>query len=154
MGFYVAPSKWEIQHAGQIFAGQQYAAAHGGELPDTRLWTMLEYRHSLNARRFDFYHPNVGRLLEQAGKAAPSTPAVDVLHDWRSIMRTSSESPVASTPPLSPPIPSYGSSSGQDVNPPVGPAAVPEPSAVVLLTLAMASTVLAAGFQRFRRRSR
>lgn len=153
MGFYVAPTKWEVQHAGQIFAGQQYAAAHGGELPNTPLWRMLEFRHSLNEKRFDHYHPNVGRILEQAGKpTAPPVTSEGALPAWRSIMRgPTSEPPIVPTFPLTPPIPSYGPPSGPDGGPPVGPAAVPEPSAVVMLAVAMVSTVLVAGFQRVRR---
>ncbi|WP_165072791.1 hypothetical protein [Paludisphaera rhizosphaerae] len=146
MGFYVAPSKWEIQHAGQIFSGQQYAATHGGELPDTPMWRMLEFRHALNERRFDHYHPNVGRILELANGSSPTT-SVEVSPTWTNIMR-------GSTTPSMPPVPSYGgdgSSVGQDVDTPVSSTAVPEPSAVVMMALAMVSALLFAGFQRLRR---
>lgn len=152
MGFSVAPTKWEIQHAGQIFAGQQFAATHGGQLPDTPMWRMLEFRHSLNERRFDYYHPNVGRILDLADGASSSTTSDDATPAWQNIMRgpTTSVSPL----PTMPPVPSYGnegSSVGQNGDTPVTTTAVPEPSAVVMMGLAMVSALLFAGFQRMRR---
>ena len=65
MSFIVHPSKWEVEHAGAIFSGQAYQATHDGELPDTPMWRMLEFRHSLNSARFDHWHPNVGLMLER-----------------------------------------------------------------------------------------
>ena len=152
MGFSVAPTKWEIQHAGQIFAGQQYAATHGGQLPDTPMWRMLEFRHSLNERRFDFYHPNVGRILDLADGVSSSTTPDDVTPAWQNIMRGPTTS--TSTPPSLPPVPSYSretSSVGQGTDTPVSTTAVPEPSAAVMMALAMVSALLFAGFQRMRR---
>lgn len=65
MSFIVHPSKWEVEHAGAIFSGQAYQATHDGQLPDTPMWRMLEFRHSLNSARFDHWHPNVGLILER-----------------------------------------------------------------------------------------
>lgn len=144
MGFYVAPTRWEIQHASQIFAGQQYAAAHNGQLPDTPAWRMLEFRHSLNAKRFNYYHPNVGRILELAGGPPPAIPNVPP-----PATQTITPDPPSATDIPSPPPP--GSTVAQELDPPV-PQIAPEPSAVVMMALAMISAVLFVGFQRLRHR--
>jgi hypothetical protein len=140
MGFMVPPSKWEIGHAAPIFAAQKYQAAHEGQLPDTRMWRMLEFRHDLNARRFNFYHPNIGRMIE-AQNMKPLVPPI-----------IPPAPPIV--PPVFPPTDPGGGGGGTTVDPPPnpqGPNAIPEPSAFVML--AMAVLVAGLGFNRFRRRS-
>ncbi len=105
MGFIVPPSKWESQHAVPIFTAQKFQAANGGRLPSTPMWRMLEFRHALNAARFNFYHPTVGRMIEsQAGKpAGPPLPQV-IVPGWKGTMRGPTPPPVV-PPPIIPPPP-------------------------------------------------
>lgn len=65
MGFIVHPSKWEVDHARVIFAGQAYQASHDGQLPETAMWKRLEFRRELNPDRFERWHPNIALMLEQ-----------------------------------------------------------------------------------------
>jgi hypothetical protein len=122
MSFIVRPSKWEVEHAKGIFAGQAYAATHGGELPDTPMWRMLEFRHTLNPARFDFWHPNVGLLLESRPSGTPTggQPAPQEL----------TEKPITPTTPVTPPteVPPTTTTREQEIPP--TPHAVPEPTAV------------------------
>jgi hypothetical protein len=64
MGFIVHPSKWEVDHARAIFAGQAYQASHDGLLPETAMWERLEFRYDLNPGRFAHWHPNIALMLE------------------------------------------------------------------------------------------
>lgn len=139
MGFLVPPSRWEIQHAAPIFAAQQYQAAHDGRLPSTRMWRMLEFRHNLNARRFNFFHPNIGRMIE-AQNMVPPTPILPPVP------------PVV--PPVVPPTdPGGGGGTGEPPPNPQGPGGtVPEPSAFLMFAAAM--LVVGLGFTRIRRRAR
>lgn len=96
MGFVVSPSKFEIEFHRQIFAGQAYAAMHDGALPLTRFWREMEFRHDLNAARFDHYHRNIGMILEHDGNHVS-----DLMrnHDWTGCMRE----PTVSLCPIEPP---------------------------------------------------
>jgi hypothetical protein len=146
MGFIVPPSKWEIRHAAPIFAAQKYQAANDGQLPDTRMWRMLEFRHSLNAKRFNFYHPNIGKMIETQYNRPPAPiipppPPIDP-----------PVAPLIPPVPSVPPVPPDGGGTGQDPNPIVPQLpAVPEPSA--FLMLAGAILVVGLGLTRFRRRA-
>jgi hypothetical protein len=64
MGFIVHPSRWEVDHARAIFAGQAYQASHDGQLPETAMWEKLEFRYDLNSARFAHWHPNIALMLE------------------------------------------------------------------------------------------
>lgn len=141
MGFIVPPSKWESQHAKQIFAAQSYQSANGGQLPETRMWKMLEFRHGLNATRFNFFHPNIGRMIESQDDVPTPIPQVPpVIRD--------PEVEAWVMPQLLPPM--------QIVNVPEGPGRpvpqtlVPEPSAILMFAAAV--LVMGLGFGRFRRR--
>lgn len=148
MGFIVPPSKWEIQHAGQIFAAQNYQAAHGGQLPDTRMWRMLEFRHDLNTGRFNFYHPNIGRMIAAQGATPTPTPTpvpqvIDPgVEAW-------------SMPPLMAPMEiakiTEGGTSAPPPGPPIPLGVAPEPASFVMLAAAILAMGL--GFHGFRRRS-
>ena len=153
MGFIVPPSKWEIQHAGQIFAAQNYQAAHGGQLPDTRMWRMLEFRHDLNASRFNFYHPNIGRMIAAQGATPPPTPVQQVIDGWKGHMRGPTGDPtnpvVPPTTPIQPP-PDPGGGTVVDPTPvPQVPTSVPEPASILMFAAAI--LVAGLGFHRFRR---
>lgn len=104
MGFIVRPSAWEVQHARGIFEGQAYQAQNGGQLPDTPMWRMLEFRYSVNAARFTYFHPNIGRMIEQ--KLTPPAPVTPV------------DPPPVDPPPLTPPVP---------LEPPVDPPPITPP---------------------------
>lgn len=143
MSFIVHPSNWEIEHAGAIFRGQVYQATHDGQLPDTPMWRMLEFRHSLNAARFDHWHPNVGLILEQ------KQPDVEGLqlsqHDtnnWMGNMRDPLQSfvPDAFTNTPSPPDVSALRAIAK-APPTLNSQSVPEPSAALQGLTALALTV-------------
>ncbi|APW63393.1 hypothetical protein BSF38_04959 [Paludisphaera borealis] len=87
MGFIVHPSKWEAEHAGAILAGQAYQSTHDGRLPDTAMWKMLEFRHSLNPSRFDHWHPNVALILENREPVGFQSVRVLQPHRWMGHMR-------------------------------------------------------------------
>jgi len=70
MGFIVHPSQWEVDHARAIFAGQAYQASHDGQLPETAMWKMLEFRHELNPARFTHWHPNIALIFENRDPAS------------------------------------------------------------------------------------
>ena len=138
MGFIVPPSKWEIQHAKQIFAAQNYQAANNGQLPDTRAWRMLEFRHDLNPTRFGFFPPNIALMIEAQNITPPGDPGTDPPID----------------PPITPPVdPPTG---GQEITPPPpnegGAPTVPEPASFLMLIVALLTVGLC--FQRARRRAR
>ncbi|MDG3008009.1 hypothetical protein [Paludisphaera mucosa] len=160
MGFIVPPSKYEIQHAKQIFAAQTYQSTHNGQLPDTRAWRMLESRHALNATRFDFYHPNIGRMIEGRGFTPPATQVV--VKGWQGHMRGPETTPIVPIiPPVVPPVVDVVPTTptlpptGQEVTPP-GPLApqsvVPEPAAFLMFAVAMLTMGLF--FHHARRRPR
>ena len=137
MGFIVPPSQWEIEHARPIFAAQKYQDANNGQLPDTRVWRMLEFRHDLNPARFNFFHPNIGRMIERQDTPTPLPPPAE-----------QGLNPPPVDPPLTPPV------EQEIVDPPpggVGGVATPEPSS--LLMLASAVLTLGLGYNRSRRRS-
>ncbi len=164
MGFIVPPSKWEAQHARGIFAAQSYQAANNGQLPNTRVWQMLEFRHNLNPSRFNFYHPNVGRMIEGQGDS-PAPPAEQIVRGWEGHMRGPEPVPQVIDPPVAPPPtvrlpppppvgpppvvgppivppvdPPLNPPGGQVVdptNPPPNPQAVPEPAAFLMFAVAI-----------------
>lgn len=175
MGFIVHPSEWEVEHAGAVFAGQAYQATHDGALPDTPMWRMLEFRHSLNPARFDHWHPNVGLILENGDSGtftegvAGASPAP---HHWIGYMRGPSPSTAIglprvwgvgiTLPPTShfsppgftpvPPISEAATSTGSQPPPPppASPSVVPEPFAVLqgLTAVALAGAYLARRVRR------
>jgi len=156
MGFIVPPSKWEIQHARPIFAAQEYQAANNGQLPDTRAWRMLEFRHDLNPSRFNFYHPNIGRMIE-AGRIVPPTETPDSGGPGGTV--DPEIIPPIVDPPVDPPItPPLDPPAGQEVGPPTSgqqdAPAVPEPAAILMFAIAILSVGLVFQFQRTKRRSR
>lgn len=59
------PSPFEVSHARFIYLSREYQTFHGGDLPPTRPWGRLEHRWELNPARFDYFHPNVGRMIER-----------------------------------------------------------------------------------------
>lgn len=156
MSFIVHPSKWEAEHAGAIFAGQSYQSTHDGQLPDTPMWRMLEFRHSLNSARFDHWHPNVGLILEHREPGLESAN-LSGPHGWIGHMRGPGwhhegvvpEQLANTIPPseVSPPL------SSLTAPPPTTTAtqSVPEPSAVFQGLTAIALTV---AFVLKRRRGR
>lgn len=157
MGFIVPPSKWEIQHAKPIFAAQKYQAAHGGQLPQTPMWRKLEFRHSLNSARFNFYHPNIGRMIEAQGGSP--TPVQQVIDGWKGHMRGPTPEVVAPgeiIPPeivvIPPPADTGGGSSVTPPPNPLSPQVVPEPTSILMF--AGAVLVMGLGFHRSRRRPR
>lgn len=144
MSFTVRPSQWEIEHAGGIFAGQAYQVQHNGQLPDTPMWRLLEYRYSVNAARFTFYHPNIGRMIAQKLTPPPPPPVVPPVTP----PPVTPPSPITPPPPVGPPItppPTDGGGSdggGQVIVPPPGPGdggaiTVPEPGAFSMLLVSM-----------------
>ena len=146
MSFIVHPSKWEVEHAGGIFKGQAYQATHDGQLPDTPMWRMLEFRHSLNAARFDHWHPNVGLLLEHREAKVESARISQTYNDkWIGYMR----GPQWPSQPIAPeqytnPIPPSDVTGLRAIGKaPSSPAyqAVPEPSAAIQGLTALALTV-------------
>ncbi|AMV40612.1 PEP-CTERM sorting domain-containing protein [Planctomyces sp. SH-PL62] len=183
MGFVVPPSKWEVQHAKQIFAAQAYQSANNGQLPDTNAWRALEFRHSLNPGRFNFYHPNVGRLIELGGAPMPpSPPAQQGVKDWEGHMRgPEATTPVVPTPadpqvlipptiippvvpppivtppivtpPVVPPLNPPAGQGGTTPPGPTGPQAV-VPEPATFLMFAVAILTVGLFFQRARRRPR
>lgn len=153
MGFIVPPSKWEIQHAGRIFAAQNYQAAHGGQLPDTPMWRMLEFRYDLNARRFTFNHPNISRMIVSQRVTPPTSTVPQVIDVPKDPVPGPPDVPTNPVLPLTPPLPPPDSGGGTIVNPtpvPLTPTTVPEPSAIVMFAAAV--LVAGVGFHRFRRR--
>lgn len=146
MGFMVPPSKWEVQHARQIFAAQAYQSANGGQLPETRLWKMLEFRHGLNSARFNLFHPNIGRMIESQDDVPtplPQVPGDPQVEAW--VM-----------PPLMPPmqivnVPPGGTGSNPNPGEPVPQTLVPEPASILMFAAAV--LVMGLGLGRFRRRS-
>ncbi|WP_165250890.1 hypothetical protein [Paludisphaera soli] len=163
MGFVVPPSKWEAQHARQIFAAQSYQSANNGQLPDTRVWRMLEFRHNLNPSRFNFYHPNIGRMIDLQGET-PAPPAEQIVRGWEGHMRGPEPVPQVINPPVNPPvippvippiIPPLNPPAGQGgtpTTPPVTPQAVPEPAAFLMFAVAILTMGLF--FHRARRKPR
>ncbi|WP_337176685.1 PEP-CTERM sorting domain-containing protein [Paludisphaera sp.] len=154
MGFIVPPSKWEIRHAAPIFAAQKYQAANDGRLPDTRMWRMLQFRHSLNANRFNFYHPNIGKMIETQYNRppVPIVPPPFIPPDVPVPPIDPPPAPIVPPLPIVPPVPPDGGGTGTNPNPVVPQLpAVPEPSA--FLMLAGAILVAGVGVVRLRRRS-
>ncbi len=88
-------------------------ASPDGSLPSSSFVAYLQWRRSLNTARFDYFHPQLGQLLNPGQIARVDTPATGG---------------VTPPPPIQPPPP---------VIPPINPE-VPEPSsaAVALLLLA------------------
>jgi hypothetical protein len=119
--FAVPPSPFEVDHAGQILAGLRYQAEHGA-LPDTPMWRMLEHRHAINPVRFDFYHPNVGRILDGLTLAPPF---VTHHHGWVGHMRGPKLAPLVVRPDA----------------PPVVVASVPEPPTLGLWLVGLAAVL-------------
>ncbi len=111
MGFTVRPSAWEVQHVRQISAGQAYQASHSGQLPNTPVWRMLEFRYSVNAARFSHYHPNVAQMIQIKNTIpTPSAPVPPI-----------TPPPSIVVPEVPPPI----------INPPVDPITPPKEQVVV-----------------------
>ncbi len=146
MSFIVHPSQWEIEHAGAIFSGQAYQAAHDGQLPDTPMWRMLEFRHSLNAARFSHWHPNVALILENREPAAESPQySLPRVHGWIGHMRGPALPVQSFTPeqlastPLTPDVADWRAIT--QTPPQVQTQAVPEPSAALQGLTALAFTL-------------
>lgn len=137
MGFITRPSEYEIEHHVQIFAGQAYAATHGGSLPDTRFWREMEFRRSLNPARFDHWHHNIGWMLEHDGNHAsrPIRP-----HSWVGRMRGPAV-PIVPQRPVEP------------TTPILNPRTIPEPASLATLSISLALW-LAAAFILGRRETR
>jgi len=150
MGFIVRPSAWEVQHARGIFAGQAYQAQNGGQLPDTPVWRMLEFRYSLNTARFTYFHPNVARMIEQKltpppvapppvapPPVEPPPPITPPITPPPAIVIPPPVDPPPITPPITPPVDPPGE---QIIDPPPAPGgggAVPEPGAFAMLLVAV-----------------
>lgn len=128
----------ERQHA-ELTYGREYAADHGGLLPDDRFWTIVEHKFSVtmetgHLHRFQHYHPFI-------------TPLLLTDYELRHQRVATLPPPVATLPPpvatLSPPVPmTPPSAPGQATPPPsVVVSAVPEPTSWLLLGLGLCLTL-------------
>lgn len=160
LGFAYRPTAWEVQHAPGILAGQAYQAQNDGLLPDTPMWRMLEFRYSLNASRFTYFHPNVARMIEQKLTMPPPPPVTPPpptvtppppITPPPSIVIPPPTDPPPVTPPVDPPP------GGQIIDPPPpggDTGVVPEPSAFAMLLVAVAALAVFCVHMRIRARGR
>lgn len=150
MGFIVRPSPWEVQHARGIFAGQAHQAQNGGQLPDTPMWRMLEFRYSLNTARFTYFHPNVARMIEQKLTPPPvepppveppppiAPPPPPIIPPPEIVIPPPTPTPT-DPPPITPPVDPPVDPPGEQIidPPPDGGGVVPEPGAFSMLLVAV-----------------
>lgn len=178
LSFALPPTPWELQHAQGILAGQAYQAQTGGLLPDTPMWQMLEFRYSLNASRFTYFHPNVARMIEQKLTMPPPTtppvtpppvtpppptvvpPPTPPITPPPAIVIPPPTDPPPITPPVDPPPtdpPTDPPPGGQIVDPPGpgdNPGAVPEPSGFAMLLVAVVALGVFCFHAKFRNRNK
>lgn len=119
-------SPFELDHLVFLRWSRQYQLHHEMQLPDIRPWHRLIARHDENPDRFDFWHPHIGRWIEEQEAiripshlllAPPPHLSSDALSGWT----------IQPSPPIGEPL---------------GPSSVPEPSSLILLSVAMLATWL------------
>jgi PEP-CTERM motif len=136
-----------IHHPGQLNElndSARLSLAQTGSLPNTEIWNYLTWRHDLDPSRFDHYHPEfVGifkreHQLQVERNEQPQTiqnvPSVSILP------HTILQSMAHSDPPT---IGTTSGPSGGGPNFLPGGGAVPEPSSIMLLAVAI--VLVAAG---------
>jgi hypothetical protein len=134
-------------NARELKIGQEYAAAHDGLLPDDPFWDNLRYRHTINAARFDHYHPRIAGMLDRDAAvrlllAHPVTKPETVTP----VKTVTPPRTVTTDPPVTKPIGTVthtGSGGGGSEHPiPITTASVPEPSPMALLGVALAAAAV------------
>jgi hypothetical protein len=139
---------------------RRYQLHHEMRLPDIPAWHRLIARHDANPGWFDLRHPQIGRWIEQQESIRiPNSPRLDppphvisgtgsqLHHEMRNIGRwIEQQEPVRipNSPRLDPPpLVSSGAEfvewavSATPIGEPSGPSTVPEPSSLILLSVAM-----------------
>lgn len=125
-------SRFELDHLDFLRWSRQYQLHHEMRLPDIQPWHRLIARHDENPDRFDRWHPHIGRWIEQQEAIQiPSSPLLTLPP------HVSSDAGLGWTFQPVPPI-------GE----PLCPSAVPEPSSLILLSVAMLAIWLLLPFMR------
>jgi hypothetical protein len=114
-------SPFELEHLEFLRWSRQYQLHHEMQLPDTQPWHRLIARHDENPGRFDLGHPHIGRWIEQ--QESIQIPSPTLLGFPPHVI---GDPGLGSTVQPSPPI-------GE----PLSPSTVPEPSSLILLSVAM-----------------
>lgn len=102
-------------------------------------------KHDLNSTRFDYWHPFLGRLFEIT---LPTAPAGQGLTNPNPPSTTPTSPPIGPNPPTLPP-PSGGGDGGTTTPIPTPtPNAVPEPSSVILVGVALLCALVGTYWKR------
>ena len=112
----------------RLASAQAFIQLHGA-LPNTPFMNYLRWRRSLNAARFDHYHPLIGPLLGEDAGSRSNSVNLDPL-------------PLSDGPSGDPPIGIDGRPGGRSGPPPIDPpnaSSVPEPASFALLGLGLAA---------------
>jgi hypothetical protein len=122
----VPASPFELEHLDFLRWSRQYQLHHEMQLTDIPAWHRLIARHDENPERFDFWHPHIGRWIEQEESLQIPTPPL-----FTTLPHVNSEPVLGWTFQSDPP-------NGE----PLSPSVVPEPSSLILLSVAMLATWL------------
>jgi hypothetical protein len=121
-------SRFELEHLEFLHWSRQYQLHHEMRLPDIRPWHRLIERHDANPARFDLWHPHIGRWIEQQ-ESIPIPTSIPPLSGPRPYLIGDERMGWTSQP-----VPPIGE--------PAGHSAVPEPSSLIPLSVAMLATWL------------
>jgi hypothetical protein len=138
---------FESEHLDFLRWSRKYQLHHDGMLPNDAFWHRLEHRHDLNPARFDRWHPHIARWIEQEEglKHMPMVPPV--LPPPEGPEHTI-QVPQILLPPEGPGHTIY-------MPPPIVggpvPSAVPEPSGLVMVIVAIAAFALKVAWDLARR---
>lgn len=116
------PTKFERENVGLIRSGYQHLVEHG-TLPDTPFWHLNEFRYDLNEARYTINHPNIANIIDMYLANVTIPPD----RPWPPV-----EPILPVCPPINPPC--------VPVTPcePLNPQTVPEPTALLMGTAALA----------------